>query len=220
MRLDVAQIGVHQVVHVDDAGGGRDSAAGAASAGSSCRIAAASIRLEIGQAVLLSPRLDGRELGDALLTGADGRGDHLAEPAMADAMLGAIAIKQRLAAAAEPSLELADVVIDAGVNDAGIARSWYGCRWRLRLPAPPPRGPRWRAPARSQSPTTPAPTTTQSTLSVIGGGRLMLQVRWAWRFKPSPLRGEGVGAAVPSNGSITHGGLIPEVDQIRAAGRD
>ena len=118
--LEVALVGQHQAVAVDDPGGRRPERSGAGELGLE-RLGAGGVpELEIGDAVLGCFLLDAVELGQLVLAGGD---DQLAAIAVRDATAAAVVVEPPLALDAEPRLQAAGRVVDAGMDDLAVARA-------------------------------------------------------------------------------------------------
>ncbi len=95
------------------------------------------------KAVGRSPPLQLVETRQLLGIGGD---DQLAAALVGDSLLGAEAVERPCALDAEPRLEGARLVVEAGVDDAAVVAALVGGDAILPLPAPPPSGPGRRAP--------------------------------------------------------------------------
>ncbi len=109
---------------------GERSAATQATSGSSEMVSSAAEPAEVLDAVCPCPRLDPAQHGNFAGRG----GDHqLLAAQMIDAALGQIRVEQIAAAAAEPRLQAARGIIEAGVDDLGIARTGFGADFARRF---------------------------------------------------------------------------------------
>ena len=123
MGFGVGQIGQHQPVAVDDARGGRPQGASAAQFGLQRPCLLGRPGLEVRHAEAGGIGADGGERGQLSCVGGD---DQLAATAVRDAAVGAIAVKEPLAGDAEPGLEAAGGVVDAGMDHLAVARAGLG----------------------------------------------------------------------------------------------
>ena len=121
--LGIALQRQHVGMAVDDAGGGRQQRGRAVQVGFHRHRLGGAQQPHALDAVGLGAALD---LGELLALGLVGRHDQLAAIAMRHAVLGAIGIEQAPAGDAGPRHQAALGIVDAGVDDLGIARAGLG----------------------------------------------------------------------------------------------
>ena len=128
--LGIALQGQHVAVAVDDAGGGRQQRRGAMQVGLQPGRRIAAQELHALDAVGLGAALD--RLQQLALLGVGGH-DQLAAIAVRHAVLGTIGVELAAALDAGARHQAALGIVDAGVNDLGIARAGLGADAFRRL---------------------------------------------------------------------------------------
>ena len=143
---------------------GECSAAAQCSAGSMARALGTFKPAQVVDAIGFGLACNGLELAALRLIRCH---DELAAALMGNAAFTAVGVETLPAFDAQTGFQRTFGIVDAGMDDLAVCASWCPCQWLQPPPAPMTSLPCNASALATASPTTPAPTTTQSTCSLI-----------------------------------------------------